>query len=228
MEGPRAAAARVPGRLEINGEPMTTMKILLAVALLWSFAVVSPGPNFLVTARLAITRSRREGLRAVAGIGIGTILWGAAGCFGVQALFVAAPWMYLTLKTLGAAYLIFMGLQLLWQSRSKTAPDGIVLGPLRLKISGIKLGLMTTVANPRSAISVASIFATTVPAHGPLWFSLAVIAVMVTISLTWYSAVAWFFTVGWLAAGYRRARRWIDRATGACFVVFGARLAIER
>jgi len=30
-----------------------------------------------------------------------------------------------------------------------------------------------------------------------------------------------------LADGYRRFRRWIDRAAGACLVLFGAKLAVE-
>ncbi|MGH6994291.1 MAG: LysE family translocator, partial [Stellaceae bacterium] len=96
---------------------MDHIGLLLAVATLWALAAIAPGPNFLVTARLAIMRSRRDGLLAVAGIGIGTVFWGAAGCFGVQALFIAAPWLYLILKLLGAIYLIVMGARLLWHSR---------------------------------------------------------------------------------------------------------------
>ena len=96
---------------------MHNLGLLLSVAILWALAVISPGPNFLMTVRLSITRSRRDGILAVAGIGVGTVIWGAAACFGIQALFVAAPWMYWTLKLLGASYLIFMGLKLIWSSR---------------------------------------------------------------------------------------------------------------
>jgi threonine efflux protein len=70
---------------------MAYLTLLLSVATLWAFSVMSPGPNFLMTARLSIARSRRDGLQAVAGVGIGTAIWGAAGCLSVQALFIAAP-----------------------------------------------------------------------------------------------------------------------------------------
>jgi threonine/homoserine/homoserine lactone efflux protein len=50
---------------------MPDLSALLSVATLWILAVVTPGPNFLVTARLSVGQSRREGLRAVAGIGVG-------------------------------------------------------------------------------------------------------------------------------------------------------------
>ena len=77
---------------------MLQITILLSVAALWAFAVVSPGPNFLVTARLGMACSRRAAMQAVCGIILGTICWAAAGCFGVRTLFIAAPWMYALIK----------------------------------------------------------------------------------------------------------------------------------
>jgi threonine/homoserine/homoserine lactone efflux protein len=200
---------------------------VLSVAILWALAAISPGPNFLVIARLSIMRSRRDGMLAVAGIAIGTMIWGAAGCFGVQALFVAVPWMYLTLKLLGALYLILMGANLIWQSRQAVRNDRADVDQAGSKSSPFWLGLVTTVANPRSAVSVASIFATTMPNHPSLALSLVVIATMVAVSIGWYSIVTCLFTVRQLSAAYQRGRRWVDRFTGACFILFGAKLASE-
>ena len=67
---------------------------------------------------------------AVAGIGVGTAVWSAAGCLGVQALFIAAPWMCVTLRLLGGAYLIFVGVQLIWRSWEADEKDRTgFLGP---------------------------------------------------------------------------------------------------
>src|SRR5262249_3648849 len=109
--------------------------------------------------------SRRAGLSAVVGIALGTAIWGAAGCFGVQALFVAAPWMYLALKLFGAAWLVFIGVQLIWRSRRGAVGDLDAAIAATSSDSAFWLGLVTTLANPRSAVSVASIFATTMPAE---------------------------------------------------------------
>ena len=207
---------------------MTYLTLLFSVATLWAFSVVSPGPNFIMTARLSIARSRRDGLQAVAGVGTGTAMWGAAGCLGVQALFSAAPWAHLGLKIAGATYLIAMGCQVLWRSLRHTEGDDFnAAGPGR-KLSPFKLGLLTTLANPRSAISVASIFATTMPPSPSLLLSLAVVALMVAISAGWYVCVVYLFSLRYLADGYRRFRRWIERAAGTLLVFFGVRLAVER
>ena len=207
---------------------MTYLTLLFSVATLWAFSVVSPGPNFLMTARLSIARSRREGLQAVAGVVIGTAIWGAAGCLGVQALFVAAPWAYLGLKIAGAAYLIVMGCQMLWQSVRHTRSDHFDVAGPGLKLSPFKLGLLTTLANPRSAVSVASIFATTMPPSPSLLLSLSVVALMAAISAGWYVCVVYLFSFRYLADGYRRFRRWIERVSGSLLVFFGVNLAVER
>jgi len=205
---------------------MHDLGVLLSVAALWALAAVSPGPNFLMAARVALTRSRGAGLSAVAGIAVGTLVWGLAGCFGVQALFEAAPWMYLALKLCGAAWLIFIGLQLIWRSRGRSA-DSQGVAPTTSNDSAFWLGLVTTLANPRSAVSVASIFATTMPAQPSSTLSFLVIAAMVAVSVGWYAIVVCLFTLRQVSAAYQQARRWIERITGACFILFGARMASE-
>lgn len=65
------------------------------------------------------------------------------------------------------------------------------------------------------------------PAQPSLSLTFLVIGVMVAVSVGWYWIVIRLFTLRAFSAAYQRARRWIDRVVGACFVVFGARLASE-
>src|SRR5215469_3579231 len=206
---------------------MAEMTLLVSVATLWALAVVSPGPNFLITARLAIARSRRAGLEAVCGIALGTVCWAGAGCFGVRTLFIAAPWMYALIKAVVAAYLLFVGGQLLWNSWRNKGQFRSRLTEGLPRLSPFHLGLLTTLANPRSAVSVASIFATAMPSQPSIPLSLSVMMLMVAMSACWYTFVACLFAVPYLANGYQRFRRWIDRVAGACLVFFGAKLAVE-
>ena len=57
--------------------------------------------------------------------------------------------------------------------------------------------------------------------------SVFVMLVMVAISVSWYAFIACLFAVPYLAHGYQRFRRWIDRVAGTCLMAFGARLAVE-
>jgi threonine/homoserine/homoserine lactone efflux protein len=85
---------------------------------------------------------------------------------------------------------------------------------------------MTSLSNPKSALLVASLFAAALPPGAPLATGLVTVAEMVAISLAWYGLIACLISAPPVAALFRRARRWIDRAAGAIFLAFAARLAI--
>jgi len=75
---------------------------------------------------------------------------------------------------------------------------------------------------------VATIFATSMPASPPpLLLGLAVLT-MAGLSLSWYCCVALFFASSRVAGFYARARRWLDRLAGGCYVLFGGHLLANR
>jgi RhtB (resistance to homoserine/threonine) family protein len=201
---------------------------LLMVATIWIVAAVTPGPNFFMAVRVSATQSRARGLMATAGIATGTTLWGCAGFFGIHALFNAAPWLYLGFKIVGGLYVIYLGSQLIRHSHKQgDSKDSGASRPLSAA-GAYRLGLMTNLANPKAALFMASVFASAMPDHPSLLLGALAIALMTTISITWYVFVSCLFTMGWIARGYERLRHWIDRVAGAIFIVFGAKLVLGK
>jgi threonine/homoserine/homoserine lactone efflux protein len=88
--------------------------------------------------------------------------------------------------------------------------------------------LLGNMTNPKSALFVATIFATSMPASPPpLLLGLAVLT-MAGLSLSWYCSVALFFASSRVADAYARARRWLDRFAGGCYLLFGGHLLAQR
>ncbi|NVZ49907.1 LysE family transporter [Pseudomonas sp. B6002] len=201
---------------------------LVSLGLLWIVAVVTPGPNFFNIAQLAANGSRRHGVAASAGVASGTILWGLAGGLGIKSLFTAAPMLYLAFKIVGGCYLIYLGLKLFKRSAPAAGPDQQPVEPRRSMFSAWRLGLLGNVSNPKSALFVATIFASTMPpSPSPMLLTLAV-TVMATLSFSWYCAVALVFSSERMASLYSRSRKWLDRFAGGCYVLFGAHLVASR
>ncbi|WP_395609261.1 LysE family translocator [Pseudomonas sp. B22129] len=201
---------------------------LVSLGLLWIVAVVTPGPNFFNIAQLAANGSRRHGVAASAGVATGTVLWGLAGGLGIKSLFTAAPMLYLAFKIIGGCYLIYLGLKLFKRSAPAAGQSLLPEEPRRSLFSAWRLGLLGNVSNPKSALFVATIFASTMPpSPSPMLLTLAVI-VMSTLSFSWYSAVALVFSSQRMASAYSRSRKWLDRFAGGCYVLFGAHLVANR
>ena len=199
---------------------------LLTVAVIWGVAAVTPGPNFFFVIRCALTRSRPMALAAVLGIVTGTLCWALAGWLGLSALFAAAPFAYAALKIAGSLYLIGLGLSVLLnlrrtQGEAEPAPGG----PSGL-LSAWRWGLITNLANPKTAIFVASLFSAALPPEAAWRDGILIITVMMGISTAWYIAVALMFGRASMVGSYRRCRRWIDAVAGMIFIGFGLKLAL--
>ncbi len=199
---------------------MPPQAMLMSVAAMWLVAVVIPGPNFFVVARMAALRSRRAALVTVAALGVGSALWGLAGFFGVHALFAVAPGLYAGLRLIGAMYLVYVGLRILrgsFRPRGEAAGAGEAGGAFRV-------GLMTSLSNPKSAMLVGSLFTAVMPPDAAVSVGLVTVAEMVAISVGWYATVACVLSARPVAVLFRRVAVWVDRVAGVLFVGVGGRV----
>jgi threonine/homoserine/homoserine lactone efflux protein len=164
---------------------------------------------------------RRSGISTALGVSTGQATWTIATAAGIAALLAASEPAFLAVKILGAAYLVWLGLQaLLAAVRGHARPA--VRAP---KCSSFRQGLLSNLGNPKMAAFFPSLlpqFAHSFPALLALGF------VFSLMTLVWLTAYA--FAVA--RAGDFLSRSWVKRAieavTGAVLVALGLRLATER
>ena len=85
-----------------------------------TLGAISPGPSFLFVMRTSVAVSRRDGLLAAAGMGLGAATITTLALVGVRAIIAQVAWLYLAFKLLGGAYLVFLAWRI-WQSTAKPA-----------------------------------------------------------------------------------------------------------
>ena len=200
---------------------------LFAIIAALLVGVVSPGPSFVLVARTAIAASRRDGLAAAIGMGLGGVAFGSLALLGVATLLLHAGWLYVALKIAGGLYLVYLGV-MIWRGASGTlsvtaAEEGDHRNPVR----SFWIALATQVSNPKTAIVYASVFAALMPPAPPLWFFLALPPLLFLIEAGWYAVVALAFSAGGPRAAYLRAKTWIDRLAGMVMAGLGLRLLYE-
>ena len=202
---------------------------LLSVAMIWGVACITPGPNTLLVIRYCVTAPRRVAISAGIGTITGTLCWGIAGWLGINVLFQAAPFAYVALKIAGGLYLVWLGIRVFLDVRNaRKTPDLI---PAKVDIpfkTAYRMGLATNLANPKSALFVASLFAVTMPAGTPFLYGIAAIGVMVTVSTFYYGCLISLITHPRVAAGYLKAKQKIDLGVATVFVGFGTKLLLSQ
>ena len=211
-----------------------TTSVWLTLLTTFTLAVISPGPDFLATLRMTLSRGRSRGIATGIGIGAGTSLWAIGTMAGVVALISRSETAFFIVRLLGAVFLAGYGIRILMSlMRSKGAATTEDANAAQVTASGepypvwkaFRLGfLTTTVGNPKAVIFFTTLFASMLPPSITVLEGAALTVVMVTISSTWFTAVALAASVPAFVRGYERLHKPIDAVLGSLFVVLGALL----
>jgi RhtB (resistance to homoserine/threonine) family protein len=207
----------------------STTPYLLALAGIGAvqlMAAMSPGPAFLVVTRISVGESRRAALGAAFGVATAALLWAVAATLGMHVLLAEAAWLYGALKLVGGLYLLWLGIQAWRHAAQPLAPatEGVVA---MNAWEAWRLGFSTNLANPKVIVFFGSIFVTLFTPETPSWVRGAALIVVAVNESGWYATVALLFSSRPAQAAYRRAKRWIDRATGAVMMIFGLHLILS-
>ncbi|GAA1727415.1 LysE family translocator [Isoptericola hypogeus] len=208
---------------------MTVTSAVLAFALVAGLLTIVPGLDTALVLRSTVARSRAHGFAALAGIQLGTLVWGAAAAGGAAALLAASQTAYRVLTVAGAAYMVWLGASMIWSSfrrpRADAAETG-VLPPAGSRWKDFGTGLGTNLMNPKVGVFYVAAIPQFVPdGVNPLAMGVLLALMHCVLGTAWLSAVV--LGAGYLGPRLRRsdAVRWLDRVTGGVLVAFGARLA---
>lgn len=196
---------------------------LLGILGALSVGVLSPGPSFVMVARMAAASTRARALRAALGMGVGGLLFAAAALLGLQGVFHAVPALYLMLKIAGGAYLGYLGVLIFRSARQPLEIHDPAHGPASAGPS-FWLGLVTQLSNPKTAIVYASVFAAFLPEHFSRVFALALLVLVFVVEAGWYALVALLLSSAGPQRAYLSSKRWVDRVAGAVMIGLGAKL----
>ncbi|HEY4032803.1 MAG TPA: LysE family transporter, partial [Ktedonobacteraceae bacterium] len=77
---------------------MSYLPQLLTLVGVWIIALISPGPDFIVTIRYSIAHSRRDGVFVALGIATGTSIWVTTGIVGLGMLLAQLSWLVAVIR----------------------------------------------------------------------------------------------------------------------------------
>ncbi|WMD22668.1 LysE family translocator [Achromobacter seleniivolatilans] len=224
---------------------MTATAALLAFTLAAAILTITPGLDNALVLRTAAVEGGRRALMAGLGISAGCLLWGAIAALGLGSLLAVSTLAYDVLRVCAAIYLFYLGAKLLWRTLPGRKSAGVVAAagmsagrapaasyaaPRNTSATGWFLrGCLTNALNPKVGVFYITFLPQFIPAGTDvLSFSLLLSAVHAMVGMAWFAL---------LVAATRPLARWLsrpavmtglDRMTGAVFIAFGLRLALEK
>lgn len=191
---------------------------------------VTPGPDTAYIVGRSVAQGRGAGLMSAFGISAGCCVHSLACAFGLTALLAASATAFTVIKFVGALYLMYLGIRLIFArpAPAEASPTVRVAGAPKSLRQLFLQGFWTNVLNPKVVLFFVSFFpqfVTTGSDHKALAF-LTLGVVFVVMSMMWNSFVAWVAgSVTRRFSGKPGVKRWLDRGVGGAFVGLGIKLA---
>jgi threonine/homoserine/homoserine lactone efflux protein len=202
---------------------------LLAFAGVCLLLAVTPGPDMAVVTKNALAHGWRGVILTTTGIALALSIWVTATALGVSALLRTSGELLFALKLLGAAYLAYLGVRTLFDSRRRPA-DLLAGGSPPAPAHAIfRQGFLSALSNPKLGVFFVTFLPQFVaPGQALLPRLLLLGVIFATIGWTWMNVYGLLVTRMRALITAPRVRQWMERVTGVVLLGFGARLAIER
>jgi len=206
------------------------MREFLLVAGIHLLAVMSPGPDFAMVLRNSVVYSRRTGVMAAMGLGMGILLHVTYSLLGIGLIISRSILLFNTIKLLGAGYLIFIGFKSLFaKPESKTENDDISTQHEAKdlpRLQAIRMGFLTNALNPKATLFFLALFTQVISPHTALGIKVIYGAEMSLATFAWFSFVAVVLTHKSINKAFSTIKPKLEKVFGVILVALGLKVAL--
>jgi len=189
---------------------------------------VLPGADMALVTRNVLAVGRRRAMLTIAGICTGCVIHATASALGLSAILATSATAFNVVKTLGAGYLIWIGIQSIREAGqpATVASDD---SARRARLGPFLQGFLTNILNPKVAVFYLTFLPQFIsPGEPVLRRSLLLASIHIAMGFVWLTAYAWFIDRLGAVLTRPRVKAWLERVTGGLLIALGARLAWER
>jgi threonine/homoserine/homoserine lactone efflux protein len=209
---------------------MPSAELLIAFFVTTAVFAYIPGPAMLYAAAQTMARGRLAGLMASLGIHLGCYVHVFAAAAGLSVLFHAVPALYLAVKLAGAAYLIWLGFNLL-RAREDAAASFAGFQPKSGRRAFLE-SITVEVLNPKTAIFFVAFLPQFIDTSAtlPVWVQFVALGSIVNLMFSSADLLC-VMLASVLVSRIRhssRTQRLVQRVGGATLIGLGAHLALQK
>ena len=204
-----------------------SFELWLAFAVASTVLLTIPGPTIMLVISYALGRGRSTGWATVPGVVLGDFTAMTISLMGAGAVLAASATLFTILKLCGAAYLIWLGIQL-WRAPVSPEMPGAAVQPNGRRKMFLSTYLVTAL-NPKSIVFFIAFVPQFVVADAPLLPQFAVLEATF-LTLAGINAALWALLAGEMRAWFRQPKtlRLVNRLGGSMLIGAGLLTAAAR
>jgi RhtB (resistance to homoserine/threonine) family protein len=199
------------------------------IAIIVLLGAMLPGPDFAFVVKNTLMYSRRSGIFTSLGIATAALVHITYCALGLAIVISKSLVLFTIIKYIGAAYLIYLGVQSLLAKQSKHLID-----PLKHKKSKIsayasfRKGFLCNLLNPKATLFFLALFTMIIDTHIPSWVMLIYALEMFMIIILWFSSLAIILSHPKITRLLEKSEKYIAKILGIFLIGFGLALVFAK
>ncbi|WP_273827711.1 leucine efflux protein LeuE [Providencia rettgeri] len=195
------------------------------------FIIIVPGPNSIYVLKTSTSSGARYGYRAALGVFTGDAILVFLSFIGVASVIKASPTLFMIVRYLGAAYLLYLGCKILYSTlKRKSQGEGEEVAVTIKSENHFVRALVLSLTNPKAILFYISFFIQFVDFnYANAWVPYLVLATILELVSFLYLSILIFS--GYLIAKFLREKKILAKlgncTVGAFFMGFAAKLALS-
>lgn len=200
-----------------------TLDTWLTFTFLELFLCLTPGPAVLFVTMTTAAQGARAGIIATGGILASNLMYFVISATGVAAVLLASPALFEVLRWGGSAYLLYLGLRMLFSRRETTGVDNAAAPAANISLLH---GFMVQTLNPKAIAFFAALLPQFVNPDAPVAPQVLVLTVTSVIVEAGVMGLYIWLTLRFGQQAGGSGKLWFKRCGGAFLILAALRLAV--
>ncbi|OBU06202.1 LysE family translocator [Morganella psychrotolerans] len=198
------------------------MNEIIAVAVITTLAVISPGPDFAAVTRNSYLYGTRTGLFSALGIAFGVQVHVIYTVFGVTLLIMQSPLLFTVIKSFGIIYLVWLGFKS-FTNKTRISVNNTESAVLSA-VGAFRNGFFVNALNPKTMFFVVSVYTQVISSHNSLLMNFSYGLFISFVHLLWFSLIALFFSNPVIRNKILNHQLLMDKVIGVLLMLLGISL----
>ena len=199
------------------------MTEFITVILLHMFAVISPGPDFILITRQSLRYGREVAIWSAAGIGMGILFHSLLAITGILLLITSSDYYLSILKVICSAYLLYLGLSSVF--KPSTFKQTKKTENKWANANGFIVGFMTNITNVKALLFFITLFGVVLNSDNKS--NLIVYGFYMSIAtFLWFAFVGYIFTNQKIKTKFEDFFNYFEKFMGIILVIIGLQILL--